>query len=67
VHEWLYDAAPPPPRLDASTGYWRFAKHHVDAGTVDGEHGSRGRERRAREMDSGAVKQEAEIGQRSTV
>jgi nuclear pore complex protein Nup107 len=44
VHEWLYDAAPPPPWLDASTGYWRFEKHRVDAGTVDGEHRSRGGE-----------------------
>jgi hypothetical protein len=50
---WLYDAAPPPPppppppRPDTSTGYWRFAKHRVDAGTGDGEHGSRDGERRA--------------------
>jgi nuclear pore complex protein Nup107 len=47
VREWLYDAAPPRP--DASTEYWHFAKHRVaqGRGTGNGEHGSRGGERRA--------------------
>ena len=34
---------------DASTGYWRFTNHEAsrDAGSLDGEHESRGAERRA--------------------
>lgn len=29
VREWLHDTAPPPPPVDATTGYWKFTKHQT--------------------------------------
>lgn len=29
IREWLHDTAPPPPQLDATTGYWKFTKHQT--------------------------------------
>lgn len=61
VREWLHDTAPPPPRPDASTGYWRFTKHRVTQGRWTGNTG-RTAENVVREMDPDAVVREAEIG-----
>jgi nuclear pore complex protein Nup107 len=61
VREWLHDTAPPPPRPDASTGYWRFTKHRVTQGRWTGNTG-RTVENVVREMDPDAVVREAEIG-----
>ncbi|KAH9991402.1 107-domain-containing protein [Russula vinacea] len=61
VREWLHDTAPPPPRPDASTGYWRFTKHRVTQGRWTGNTG-RAAENVVREMDPDAVVREAEIG-----
>ncbi|KAH9976532.1 nuclear pore protein 84/107 [Russula compacta] len=61
VREWLHDTAPPPPRPDVSTGYWRFTKHRVTQGRWTGNTG-RAAENVVREMDADAVVREAEIG-----
>jgi nuclear pore complex protein Nup107 len=61
VREWLHDTAPPPPRPDASTGYWRFTKHRVTQGRWTGNTG-RAAENVVREMDPDSVVREAEIG-----
>ena len=61
VREWLHETAPPPPRPDASTGYWRFTKHRVTQGRWTGNTG-RAAENVVREMDPDAVVREAEIG-----
>jgi hypothetical protein len=61
VREWLHDTAPPPPRPDASTGYWRFTKHRVTQGLRMGNAG-RAAENVVREMDPDAVVREAQIG-----
>jgi nuclear pore complex protein Nup107 len=61
VREWLHDTAPPAPRPDASTGYWRFTKHRVTQGRWTGNTG-RTAENVVREMDPDAVVREAEIG-----
>ena len=61
VREWLHDTAPPPPRPDASTGYWRFTKHRVTQGRWTGNTG-RAAENVVREMDPDAVVREAEAG-----
>ena len=61
VREWLHDTAPPPPRPDASTGYWRFTKHRVTQGRWTGNAG-RTAENVVREMDPDAVVREAENG-----
>jgi nuclear pore complex protein Nup107 len=61
VREWLHDTAPPPPRPDASTGYWRFTKHRVTQGRWTGNTG-RTAENVVREMDPDAVVREAETG-----
>ena len=59
VREWLHETAPPPPRPDASTGYWRFTKHRVTQGRWTGNTG-RAVENVMREMDPDAVVREAE-------
>jgi len=61
VREWLHDTAPPAPRPDASTGYWRFTKHRVMQGRWTGNTG-RTAENVVREMDPDAVVREVEIG-----
>ena len=61
VREWLHETAPPPPRPDASTGYWRFTKHRVMQGRWTGNTG-RAAENVVQEMDPDAVVREAEIG-----
>lgn len=61
VREWLHDTAPPAPRPDASTGYWRFTKHRVTQGRWTGNTG-RAAENVVRQMDPDSVVREAEIG-----
>lgn len=61
VREWLHDTAPPPPRPDASTGYWRFTKHRVTQGLWTGNTG-RAADSVVREMDPDSVVREAEAG-----
>lgn len=61
VREWLHDTAPPAPRPDASTGYWRFTKHRVTQGRWTGNTG-RAAENVVREMDPDSVVREAENG-----
>lgn len=61
VHEWLHDTASPPPRPDASTGYWRFTKHCVTQGRWTGNTGPAA-EDVVREMNPDAVVRVEEIG-----
>jgi len=61
VREWLHNTAPPPPRPDASTGYWRFTKNRVMQGRWTGNAG-RAAENVVREMDPDAVVREAKVG-----